>query len=75
MNYPEGLSGPAFCYMEGCFGKGRCPRCGETNYQFMGYYGAIARWAKAWGVSEDEAERRIEESARSQRGVSHELPI
>lgn len=57
--YPEGLSGSDLCYMEGCVGKGNCPRCGKVNYALMGYFGAIARWAKAWGVSEDEAERRI----------------
>lgn len=57
--YPDGLSGAAFCYMEGCVGKGRCPRCGEINYALMGWYGAVAMWAKRWGVSQDEAEKRI----------------
>jgi hypothetical protein len=45
--------------MEGCIGKGPCPRCGEVNYGLMGWYGAVARWAKAWGVTEHEAETRI----------------
>jgi hypothetical protein len=27
----------------------------------MGYYGAVAKWAKEWGISEDEAEKRTEE--------------
>ena len=58
-NYPEGLSGAAYCFMEGCVGRGPCPRCGKTNYRLMGYYGAVARWAKAWGISTDEAEQRI----------------
>ena len=57
--YPEGISGSDLCYMEGCTGRGPCPRCGKTNYALMGWYGAVARWAKAWGVSEDEAEKRI----------------
>lgn len=60
-NYPEGLPSYALCQMEGCIGKGYCSRCGETNYALMGYYGAIARWAKAWDVSKDEAERIIRE--------------
>jgi len=59
--YPDDISGTAICHMEGCVGKGPCPRCGETNYAWMGYWGAVARWAKAWGISEDEAERRIAE--------------
>ena len=59
-NYPEGLSGSAYCIIEGCIGRGQCPRCGETNYRLMGYYGAVATAAKRWGVSEEEAERRIE---------------
>jgi len=59
-NYPDGLRPKDYCYMEGCTGKGaRCPRCGETNYAYMGYLGAVARWAKKWGVTKEEAERRI----------------
>ena len=57
--YPEGLSGKDYCYMEGCIGKGPCPRCGKTNYRLMGWYGAIASAAKRWGVTNEEAERRI----------------
>lgn len=60
--YPDGLRPDAYCYMEGCIGRGRCPRCGDVNYNLMGYYGAVARWAQAWGISEDEAERRIGEN-------------
>jgi len=59
-NYPDDISGRDLCYMEGCLGNGVCSRCGEVNYRLIGYYGAVARWAKAWGVSEDEAARRIE---------------
>lgn len=57
--YPDGLSGAAICYMEGCEGRGHCPRCGKTNYRLLGYFGALARWAKAWRVSEEEAEERF----------------
>lgn len=57
--YPDDISGSALCHMEGCSGKGPCPRCGKTNYALMGFYGAVARWAKAWGVTEEEAERRM----------------
>lgn len=58
-NYPEGLNPRAFCMMEGCLGDGHCPRCGETNYALLGWYGAVARWAKVWGVSKEEAEKRF----------------
>ncbi len=57
--YPDGLSGSDYCYMEGCTGRGRCPRCGEINYAEMGYYGALAKWSKQWGISEAAAERRF----------------
>jgi len=62
-NYPDDISGRDLCYMEGCLGNGVCSRCGEVNYRLMGYYGAVARWAKAWGVSEDEAMRRMDLNA------------
>lgn len=57
--YPDDITGPSLCIIEGCVGKGRCPRCGEINYHLMGWYGAVARWAKAWGISELQAEERI----------------
>ena len=56
--YANDASRAAACYT-GCIGRGQCPRCGGINYRLMGYYGAIARWAKAWGVSEAQAEERI----------------
>ncbi len=60
MSYPDDLSASQLCQIEGCLGlKGYCPRCGETNYSLLGFYGAVARWAKAWSVTEDEAEERI----------------
>ena len=58
--YPDDITGSQICYMEGCSGTGYCSRCGETNYHLLGYLGAIARWAKKWGVSKEEAEQRIE---------------
>lgn len=57
--YPDDITGRQLCHMEGCRGTGHCPRCGETNYSLLGYYGAVARWAKAWAVSQDEAENRM----------------
>lgn len=59
MSYPEGLPSSAYCQMEGCRGRGHCPDCGRTNYALLGYYGAIARWAKKWGVTQTAAEERI----------------
>ena len=67
--YPEGLNGRDYCYMEGCIGKGPCPRCGKTNYAWMGYWGAVARWAKTWGVSEEVAQRRITLRQAHERGI------
>ena len=67
--YPDDITGPQVCYMEGCVGRGPCPRCGEVNYRLMGYYGAVAKWAKAWGISQDEAERRIANNQRQRDGL------
>lgn len=64
-NYPDGMHGSDWCHVEGCIGKGRCPRCGRIDYGWMGYWGAVARWAKKWGVSEDEAERRFSGQERT----------
>ena len=61
--YPDDIQGWQICHMEGCAGNGHCSRCGATNYALLGYFGAVARWAKAWGVSKAEAERRIENRA------------
>lgn len=58
-SYPDDVTGPQVCMMEGCLGNGHCSRCGQVNYQLLGYYGAIARWAKAWDVSKEEAEQRF----------------
>ena len=60
MTYPDDIQGWQLCHMEGCVGDGPyCPRCGEMNYSWLGALGAVARWAKAWGVSREEAERRM----------------
>ena len=59
--YPDDIQPYQICHMEGCIGKGHCSRCGEINYHLMGFYGAVAHWAKVWKVSEAEAERRIEQ--------------
>lgn len=61
--YPDGINGVDLCYMEGCIGKGNCPRCGAINYHLLGYYGAIARWAKVWNVTQEETEKRMEAKA------------
>ena len=59
--YPDNIQGWEICHMEGCLGKGHCPRCGKVSYSLMGWYGAVARNAKRWRVSEQEAEKRIEQ--------------
>ena len=38
---------------------GHCLDCGHVNYRVLGWFGAVARWAKAWGVTKDEAAERI----------------
>ena len=72
---PDGISGYTICRLEGCVGA-HCRRCGETNYHLLGYYGAVARWAKAWGVSKAEAEQRMDEkeSAREYLRWEHRQP-
>lgn len=72
MNYPDGLSGWAMCQIEGCLGYGPCSRCGETNYHLMGYIGARKRWAKTWGVSEEETEKRFK-TYRASDGKRYEI--
>ena len=39
--------------------NGHCANCGDVNYRLLGWFGAVARWAKAWGVTKDDAEDRI----------------
>jgi len=68
--YPDDIQGWQICYIEGCIGRGHCARCGAINYRLMGYYGAIARWAKEWGISEADVERRFE--AKYQKQVEQE---
>lgn len=73
-NVPDGLPESAFCQMEGCIGRGRCPRCGDINYHLMGFYGAVATAARRWGISQDEAEKRIRanQEARWDRAIERE---
>ena len=50
----------AACHMGDHGGeRGHCPYCGDVNYRLLGWFGARARWAKAWGVTKDEAAERI----------------
>jgi len=55
--YPDDTQGWQVCIMEGCAGP-NCSRCGNVNYAWLGFLGAMARLAKKWGVSRDEAEAR-----------------
>lgn len=63
MSYPDYLPYGAICQMEGHRGNGYCPDCGNVNYKLLGYYGAVARWAKAWGITREQAEQRMTEHA------------
>ena len=68
MYLPEGLSRWAICQMEGhYFPRGHCS-CGEVNYSSLGYAGALTRWPKEWGVTEEEAEKRFALSAEKEYG-------
>ena len=53
------LERDAACSIGDHGGKGHCANCGHVNYRLLGWFGAVARWAKAWGVTKDEAEDRI----------------
>ena len=53
--------------------KGHCPDCGDVNYRLLGWYGAVARWAKAWGVTEDMAIDRMARRDIEKRIKSGEL--
>ncbi len=59
---------PCTCSLGDHCGAGpNCSCCGYVNYPWLGHLGAVARWAKAWGVCKDEAEKRMEqrETARA----------
>ena len=49
----------AACHIVAHAGDGHCPNCGHVNYRVLCWFGAVARWAKAWGVTKDEAAERI----------------
>jgi hypothetical protein len=52
---------PCLCKLGGhCSDGPNCSCCGYVNYPWLGYLGALARWAKARGISKDEQERRWE---------------
>ena len=70
MGYPPGMSGSDMCHVEGHIGKGNCSRCGDIDYGIMGYYGAVARWAKAWGITERETEHRFQQHYTKKHNVS-----
>ena len=54
------LEDEAACYYGDHFeADGHCRRCGDVNYRMLGWLGAVARWAKEWGVTKAEAEERI----------------
>ena len=57
-NYPDGLHSSDYYHMEGCVSN-PCTRCGRTDYHELGWRGALARWSKEWGISEEETERRF----------------
>ena len=51
-----------------CDWKGaHCRCCGETNYSYLGYLGARARWAKARGLTVDEWDERGETMEQTER--------
>ncbi len=62
-NYLDDISGSNLCFIEGCLGKGTCPRCGETDYVWMGYWGAVARWSKEWNLTEEQTQERFYENS------------
>lgn len=57
--YPDDMQDEWYCEVEGHLGDTHCSRCGFVNYAWLGYLGAVARWAKAWGITKIEAEKRI----------------
>lgn len=58
---------PCLCRIgDHCDYKGpSCSCCRFVNYRWLGYLGARARWAKAWGISEDAVEERWQEEPAS----------
>lgn len=57
---------PCTCSLGDHCGAGpNCSCCGYVNYRWLGYLGAEARWAKAWGISRHEAADRIANHQRA----------
>ena len=67
--YPEGMNGRDYCYVEGC-PSNPCFRCGQTNYAALGFQGFLARKAKEWDCTREEAENRWLTSKGIETGVS-----
>ena len=67
--YPDDIQGWQLCYIEGCLGKGNCSRCGKINYHLMGYYDAIAKWAKVWKCGAEDAEKRMEANCKKKNRI------
>lgn len=64
---------PCLCKLGDHCGRGpNCSCCGYVNYCWLGYLGAVGRWAKVWGVSKEEAGRRIENHQRAHDGIPPE---
>ena len=58
---------PCTCSLGDHCGVGpNCSCCGYVNYQWLGYLGARARWAKARGISGEEHEKRWDDAARAE---------
>ncbi len=55
--------------------RGHCLDCHEVNYALLGWYGARARWAKTWDISEAEVERRWGTAGRKGTGSSREASL
>ena len=53
------LEDDAACHYGDHLPVGHCSNCGNVNYSYLGYLGAVARWAKAWGITKEEADERI----------------
>ena len=52
--YPDDIQPGQLCIIEGHAGP-NCRNCGEVNYAWLGYNGAVRRYANAHGLSFDAA--------------------
>ena len=51
--------------------NGHCTSCGSINFRLLGWFGARARWAKAWGITEEEVEARWNNAAEEELGEDY----